>query len=101
VVLANKWRWVDAVINQVCIDTCRGNQMPKRKQGTVSLVWRGQSGRVRGVDVVRALAHWEYSIGLSRATGKRVVQKRKQPRGLVVAVGFGGGWRFLVARHGA
>lgn len=53
-VLANKWRGVDAVINQVCIDTCSGNQMPKQKQGTVSLVWRGQSGRIG--DVVVAMA---------------------------------------------
>lgn len=70
-VLANKGRGVDTVINQVCIDTCRGNQMPKRKQGTVSLVWRGQSGRVRGVDVVRALAHWEYSMGVEPRYGKK------------------------------
>ena len=57
-VLANERCGVDAVINQVCIDTCSGNQMPERKQGTVSLVWRGESGRVGGVVVVRALAHW-------------------------------------------
>ena len=78
--LENKWRGVDAVIDQVCIHTCRGNQMPKLKKRAISLVWRGQSARIGGVVVVRALAHWDTPWWVEPRYGKSGVQKRKKPR---------------------
>lgn len=103
-VLANKWRGVDAVVYQVRIDTGGGNQVPKRKQGTIALVWHGQSGRVGGVVVVGALAHWDYSMGRVEPRYEKRGGPETQKATTVEVVAFadvGDGWRFLVARHGA
>lgn len=66
--LANKWRGVDAVGYEVGVNACGGNDLPQRKQGTISILGVQQLGGVGRSVVVRVLAHKVVLCGgLSRA----------------------------------